>query len=234
MPAFAPEDYLGADPLCAAGASHFMDPFAEDFTVKHNLTLNSKVSISAVVSASFQYDMSDASNGASKWQCRVDQKELPKTLEAVELNELPRSPAVVGEMKGVKDENKVYGIGTSSIGDLDIPCPRSTAPKGVCTISAEDARQIFVAKMDRTRCKKDGLATRLGEHHGISAKAVRDIWRLRTWQHATWPCWTPEDRIVYLKKGLCSSCRTAGLTSIKFACDLCKDKASIAAIPGND
>ena len=37
------------------------------------------------------------------------------------------------------------------------------------------------------------MATSLATQFGITAKAVRDIWNLRTWAQTTRPCWTPAD-----------------------------------------
>ena len=62
----------------------------------------------------------------------------------------------------------------------------------VCTITEEVAVIIFLAKKT-ARSKQDRLASRLAAEHGITAKAVRDIWSLRTWRGATEPYWTTDD-----------------------------------------
>ena len=62
----------------------------------------------------------------------------------------------------------------------------------VCTITEEVAVIIFLAKKT-ARSKQDRLASRLAAEHGITAKAVRDIWSLRTWWRATEPYWTTDD-----------------------------------------
>ena len=84
-----------------------------------------------------------------------------------------------------------------------ITCLHSLAPAGVCIITVEAARKIFLSRTMRRN--NDGLASRLGQDFGISAKAVRDIWRLRTWTRATRPYWTPEDMRNHLKKNLTST-----------------------------
>jgi hypothetical protein len=71
--------------------------------------------------------------------------------------------------------------------------------RGVCTISSNDAILIFnAAKHDRT--KRDRLATRFANEFGITAKAVRDIWNLRTWVQTTKPFWSPQDQTHFLKR----------------------------------
>ena len=57
-----------------------------------------------------------------------------------------------------------------------------------CTISKGNAVAIFLAQ--RSKSTRDGLATRLAKEHGISLKAVYDIWNMRTWCRATRPHWT--------------------------------------------
>ena len=52
--------------------------------------------------------------------------------------------------------------------------------RGPCVITAEQARSIFVA---RRNIGARHLASRLAPEVGISSKAIRDIWSLRTWTH---------------------------------------------------
>jgi hypothetical protein len=68
---------------------------------------------------------------------------------------------------------------------------------GARVISAEQARDIFLA---RQTCYNPGLAARLASEVGITAKAVRDIWALRTWRHATRGHWTQADREASKRK----------------------------------
>ena len=88
--------------------------------------------------------------------------------------------------------------------------------RGVCTISADDARAIFLAKKDRR--SRDHLATRLAQEFNITPKAVRDIWTLRTWFKATKELWSAEDTEKFLKKTLCAGCRNCGFASMQQAC----------------
>ena len=39
----------------------------------------------------------------------------------------------------------------------------------------------------------DGLAASLAKEYGITGKAIRDIWTLRTWANTTRPYWTAAD-----------------------------------------
>jgi hypothetical protein len=44
------------------------------------------------------------------------------------------------------------------------------------------------------------MSAEFAERHGISSKAVRDIWNLRTWTTVTKPFWTQEDKALYHRK----------------------------------
>ena len=98
------------------------------------------------------------------------------------------------------------------------------ASRGVCTISAEAAALIFKARHDANRHKQDKLATRLSATFGISPKAVRDIWCLRTWVHATFPYWLPTDWQHFSAKRRCVACSRTGVSSIEQACTSCRSK----------
>jgi len=100
------------------------------------------------------------------------------------------------------------------------------AQRGICSITAEAAGIIFQAKNQAGRQKQDKLATRLAAEFNISPKAVRDIWCLRTWTHATRPHWRLADEQRYLEKQMCVSCVGAGVSSIEQACFSCKHKIS--------
>lgn len=60
---------------------------------------------------------------------------------------------------------------------------------------------------------RDTLSAELAEKHGITSKAVRDVWKLRTWAWVTMPHWTQDDIDTFLTKHLCASCRKKGVTS---------------------
>lgn len=93
---------------------------------------------------------------------------------------------------------------------------------GVCTISAPAAVLIYNAKKGQAARRGDGLAMGLAERFGITSKAVRDIWTMRSWASTTFPHWTPEDHDKFMKKKLCENCRNQGLTSFEHACVRCK------------
>ena len=113
---------------------------------------------------------------------------------------------------------------SKNISSLDnMPC-MDTSIRGMCSITAEAARCIFQAKNSQQRQKQDKLATRLAAEYGISPKAVRDIWCLRTWTKETRPFWTNADRQRFLGKKLCTYCLSAGVASIQKACTSCREK----------
>jgi hypothetical protein len=82
------------------------------------------------------------------------------------------------------------------------PSPgKPSQARGVRTISSNAAILIFnAAKHNRT--KRDRLAHRFAKEFGITPKAVRDIWNLRTWVQTTKPFWSPPDETNFLKREL--------------------------------
>ena len=60
-------------------------------------------------------------------------------------------------------------------------------------------------------------AASLATQFGITAKAVRDVWNLRTWAKTTMPFWTQAD----LNTRLCKECRSRKIRSLPEACDTC-------------
>jgi hypothetical protein len=73
--------------------------------------------------------------------------------------------------------------------------------KGVCTISHKEAVIIFLAGSRHSSYGSRGkLSDRLSKEFGITSKAVRDIWNLRTWARDTRPHWTPLDEETFMKK----------------------------------
>jgi hypothetical protein len=84
------------------------------------------------------------------------------------------------------------------------------------------AIQIFEAKADRE--VRDTLAASVAARFGITAKAVRDIWNLRTWVQTTEPYWTPADHAHFLTKRpprLCEECKARNVSSRSAACQRC-------------
>jgi hypothetical protein len=68
-----------------------------------------------------------------------------------------------------------------------MPTPRAT-------LNAKDAVAIYLAK--GKHCERDGIAAILACRYGITPKAVRDIWTLRTWAKATMPYMSREDLVL--------------------------------------
>jgi hypothetical protein len=72
---------------------------------------------------------------------------------------------------------------------------------GVCTISQAEAVIIFLSRSRHGSYGSRGnLSDRLSKEFGITPKAVRDIWNLRTWTRDTRPHWTPLDEETFTKK----------------------------------
>ena len=60
-------------------------------------------------------------------------------------------------------------------------------------------------------------AASLATQFCITAKAVRDVWNLRTWAKTTMPFWTQAD----LNTRLCKECRSRKIRSLPDACETC-------------
>ena len=60
-------------------------------------------------------------------------------------------------------------------------------------IDADVAVKIYCEKLG-TMTSRDGTTAALAAEHGITQKAVRDVWNLRTWAAATRPYWNAADR----------------------------------------
>ena len=67
------------------------------------------------------------------------------------------------------------------------------------------ATMIFRAKANRV--KRGSLSAELAAQFGITSKAVRDIWNMRTWTWTTLPYWTQADHDDFLPKHLCMNCK---------------------------
>ena len=70
------------------------------------------------------------------------------------------------------------------------------APQSTKKLNEALALAIFQARP----CKKGrrtNLSATLGRRYGMTAKAVRDVWNVRTWASVTKPFWTAEERVAY-------------------------------------
>ena len=76
--------------------------------------------------------------------------------------------------------------------------PDESLPTRWREITEDEAIEIFQAKMNRTGAD----STRLALRYGITAKAVRDVWVMRSWITTTMPFWTKEDVLQYLRSML--------------------------------
>jgi len=66
---------------------------------------------------------------------------------------------------------------------------RAPGTRAVCTITADIAQAIFIARQDQH--SRDRVATWLAQEFNITPKAVRDICAMRTWFKATGQLWSP-------------------------------------------
>jgi len=68
--------------------------------------------------------------------------------------------------------------------------PQSPAAVRKGRLTATDAARIFKAKLKRT----SRTSAQLAEEYGVTSKAIRDVWSLKTWVVFTRPYWTEEDK----------------------------------------
>jgi hypothetical protein len=94
--------------------------------------------------------------------------------------------------------------------------PGAVAAKRASKLTAETAIEIFVARASSSA--RDGASATLARRYGITMKAVRDVWNLRTWVQDTKPFWTRSDEQKFLRKHLCRACKSRGVSSLAFAC----------------
>ena len=82
------------------------------------------------------------------------------------------------------------------------------------------AIMIFRARANRENLR-DSLSSKLAAEFGITSKAVRDIWNLRTWTWKTMPYWTQADHDQFLPKHLCEACKARNVRKLSDACARC-------------
>ena len=110
--------------------------------------------------------------------------------------------------------------GQSGGGSRPKACAFCSPPRGGlsegCKISANDAISIFKAR-DPHAGRHPTLSNDLAREHGITPKAVRDIWSLRSWWAVTRPLWGAADhykfRARFPNMHVCARCQNEGATS---------------------
>jgi hypothetical protein len=90
---------------------------------------------------------------------------------------------------------------------------------GAATIDADKAIAIYLAKA--RHAAGDMTSGMLAAEHGITKKAVRDVWNLRTWPWITMPYWSQSDLQLFLSNHLCAECRRKGVQTLDNACSKC-------------
>lgn len=86
--------------------------------------------------------------------------------------------------------------------------------------ASRQAIEIFRAKAHRKA--RGSLAASLATRFGITAKAVRDVWNLRTWAWTTRPFWAQTDHDHFLTTHrLCDQCQSRNVRSLTDACEDC-------------
>lgn len=96
-------------------------------------------------------------------------------------------------------------------------CPPKTGTER-SKISANDATAIFQARSPHAgTARHPTLGEDLARQYGITSKAVRDIWALRTWRAVTRPFWNAADHRKIRKRfpniQACARCRESGAST---------------------
>ena len=120
--------------------------------------------------------------------------------------DIPATPPVSPAPSRLRDGSETYDDDAES--QAARPHTPSSAKReshnrnmGVCTISQAEAVIIFLSgSRHGSYGSRGNLSDRLSKEFGITPKAVRDIWNLRTWTRDTRPHWTPLDEENFTKK----------------------------------
>ena len=81
--------------------------------------------------------------------------------------------------------------GPAQAGPAQAGPAQAPAKNGRAQLDDESAVRIFLAKYASAEAmsSKSDLSGKLALQYGVTAKAVRDIWNMRTWKKATQPYW---------------------------------------------
>ena len=82
-------------------------------------------------------------------------------------------------------------------------------------LTADSAILIFTSRAAKSSKLRDSSSSKLAHEHGVTTKAVRDIWNMRTWVWTTMPYWSDEDMRTFLRKRTCKECKAKGVERIE-------------------
>ncbi len=79
-------------------------------------------------------------------------------------------------------------------------------PRKRAVLTDHDAAEIFKLRLSPENetsqqecCAVKSRSVLISQMYGVSPKAVRDIWNMRTWRHVTREMWSNEDSLQYLE-----------------------------------
>eukprot|EP00277_Geminigera_cryophila_P027417 CAMPEP_0179483774 /NCGR_PEP_ID=MMETSP0799-20121207/60861_1 /TAXON_ID=46947 /ORGANISM="Geminigera cryophila, Strain CCMP2564" /LENGTH=245 /DNA_ID=CAMNT_0021297435 /DNA_START=113 /DNA_END=846 /DNA_ORIENTATION=- len=88
-------------------------------------------------------------------------------------------------------------------------------------LTPEQAVLIFTSRTAKSSKLRDSSSSKLAKEYGVTTKAVRDIWNMRTWVWTTMSYWSDEDMKTFLKKRLCKDCKLKNVERIEDTCEKC-------------
>ena len=109
--------------------------------------------------------------------------------------------------------------------------PARRRPTMQNVFTEEEAVKVFLCRptaLGTRSLETASLARSLGERHGVTSKAIRDVWNRRSWAWATRPHWTQRELQEELQETLCDSCRARGVVRIEGACAICAEQGAEA------
>jgi hypothetical protein len=120
----------------------------------------------------------------------------------------------------------------------DDASPEKDRFRGVRAITEQEAILVFVSGQQGRTSKRCHLADSLSKEFGITPKAIRDIWNLRTWWKSTRPYWSSSDEMHFLKRKSCGAlCKSRRMSIMHELCPLSEGQAAHsppAAQPSSD
>jgi hypothetical protein len=93
---------------------------------------------------------------------------------------------------GLSDRKPTYSKSESD-SDQDVMAPAS-ASRQRTVLTREQARDIFKLKCEHGYQSLHSASVQLARRYRVSSKAIRDIWKGRSWLEATFDLWSDQDR----------------------------------------
>ena len=91
-------------------------------------------------------------------------------------------------------ESHPDSMNVKSLSQRRLVTSMQTANKSRVLLTQEQAREIFLLKSNHEGSSTHSASIRLAHQYHVSSKAIRDIWKGRSWLQATFDLWESDDR----------------------------------------